>query len=388
MTINRTRAITLFFSIMILVSGCAAPSTVGPPPVISPDKPKAVVSIPKKAVPGRKTRRIVALADEVRSLLIQSSDQAAELAVKRAGELIELLPNHPYPWVLLGLSGISTGDLVTAENGFTRALNLDPDDIIAMLGLGDVARITGKAPIAVKLYRKAYLSSGDPLAADRLAHLEISLGHYDNANTVLNSAYLKHPENDRVRNNLAVTLDLAGNRTEALELLNKKVLVGPELLRTRAMIHLKEGHPQTAAADLEGSFETDDTDRDGKMLLGILNLQRGELEAAEQNFREITSLYPDYPDGYLNLGFVLRRAGKFHEAARIYTEGTEVAESADLYLNLGVLKELYMGSPSEAVIHYRKFIQMRGAGSDRVNSWISYLESVADLAVAEGNKEK
>lgn len=325
----------------------------------------------------------MALGQEVRSLLNKSTEQTAAKTVKRATELTELLPDHPYPWVLLGLSGISARDLKLAENGFSRALILDPENVSALLGLGDVARYTGKVPIAVKLYRKAFMVSGESLAADRLAQLEISLGRYDTANTVLASAFLGHPENDRIRNNLAVTLDLAGNRAQALEMLDGNLSHEPDLLRTRAMIHLKEGHPQTAAGDLEASLSEKDADRDGRMLLGILNLQRGELEAAEAIFSEVISFYPDYPDGYLNLGFVKRRMGKFTDTALIYNKGIELAESADLHLNLGVLKELYLGSPADAVVHYRKFVQLRGAGADRVSSWISYLESISEKPAAK-----
>jgi tetratricopeptide (TPR) repeat protein len=188
-----------------------------------------------------------------------------------------------------------------------------------------------------------------------------------------------HPEDVTTRNNLAVVLDMSGKTSEALDLLENSTADNPEIFKTRAMIQLKEGHLDLAGKDIESSFAKGSAGPESLHLLGILNLQRGKLSAAEESFRNIIGKYPGYYEGYLNLGLTLRRQGRFKEASVVYVEGIAATGDPDLYLNLGVLYELYLGKPERALDNYRKFIELEGAESLRINGWIGYLSGLQSV---------
>lgn len=380
--VKTTLAAVLIF--ILFAGGCAAPSAVSRKKsvvrqkVISPSGTS--IDSSRKISAGRLSDQAL----EVAVLLKEHRSDQAVLALVKAREITQRSPRDPYAWVLLGLAGAASGSRTDAEEGFSEALLIDPENIHALLGLGDIALAKGDAEYAKKLYKMPYEMTVDPLAANRLAHLEISDGHYDAAYSILSKAFDKHNDNIVIRNNLAVSLELAGKRAAALKVLETQTPY-PDLMMTTAMVELKEGHAEKASEYLERTIKDKGRSAEGLLLLGILNLQRGDLKAAVGNFKEVISDDPENPEAYLNLGLTLRRQGRFTEAARIYARGIKARETADLHLNLGVLNELYLGNPDAALSHYRKFVELKGAGSDRVNGWINYLMSITPPQTAGGN---
>ncbi len=309
--------------------------------------------------------------------------RSTEPTVARARELTEILPGHPYPWVLLGLASLAEDDLPTSTSAFNRALELDADHSTALLGLGDVAGRKGNLAEMEDYYEKAWKSSGDIEAANRLAYIKIKNRQPDIARSILQEAVKNHPEDVIARNNLAVVLDMSGITSEALDLLEYSAASDPGIFETRAMIQLKEGHPDLAGTDIESAFAKGSTGPESLLLLGILNLQRGDLSAAEGNLRDFTGKYPGYYEGYLNLGLTLRRQGRFKEAEAVYSEGIAATGAPDLYLNRGVLNELYLGRPEPALDNYKKFIELEGAESLRIKGWIGYLSGLRTVEKPE-----
>lgn len=305
--------------------------------------------------------------------------RVTEPTVARARELTDILPGHPYPWILLGLASLAEDDLTTSTSAFNRALELNADHPTALLGLGDVAGRKGNLVGMEDYYEKAWKSSGDIEAANRLAYIKIKNRQPDIARSILQEAVKNHPEDVTIRNNLAAVLDMSGKTSEALDLLENTTADNPGIFKTRAMIQLKEGHLDLAGKDIESAFAKGPAGPESLHLLGILNLQRGKLSAAEESFRNIIGKYPGYSEGYLNLGLTLRRQGRFKEAAVVYSEGIAATGDPDLYLNIGVLYELYLGKPERALDNYRKFIELEGAESLRINGWIGYLSGLQSV---------
>lgn len=138
-------------------------------------------------------------------------------------------------------------------------------------------------------------------------------------------------------------------------------------------------------------------------------LRDGKLRQAEANLEEIVKVRPDIAEAQLNLGWVRQRldrhaeaipafeaglrlrpadaralnllaisqreSGRFADAEASYLRGLAAAPEADrLHLNLGILYELYLKRPRDALTHYRRYQALQKMPDARVGAWIALLE--------------
>ncbi|MDT8395774.1 MAG: tetratricopeptide repeat protein [bacterium] len=292
-----------------------------------------------------------------------------------AARVVELLPEDPGSWLAAGLASFRAGDLTAAMERLTRSAALDPVNPVTLMALGETAIEIGDLTRADHYFSIAHEASPTIQSANRLALLRIEGGYLESARDILQETLSAYPGDLMTRNNLAVALDMMGTTSVGINILAGDELADPRLLRTRALLELKEGHPDEATMDLETVFEAGSPD--GEWLLkGTADLQQGRLVQAEDKFRSAIVDQPSGHGGYLNLGLTLRRQGRFADAERTYLEGIQAAPDPDLHLNLGVLYELYRGDNIKALEHYRRYIESGGAASSRVEGWVKYLEGV------------
>jgi protein O-GlcNAc transferase len=91
-----------------------------------------------------------------------------------------------------------------------------------------------------------------------------------------------------------------------------------------------------------------------------LKLQRaGRLKEAEQLYRQVIALKPDYAEAHCNLGNVLRDMGWLDDAIAIYHKGIGINPNLpEIYNNLGIALKR-SGKLDEAIAIYRKAISLR-----------------------------
>ena len=91
-------------------------------------------------------------------------------------------------------------------------------------------------------------------------------------------------------------------------------------------------------------------------LLGTLNLQRRNFEAANMFLKKALKLKPDHAAAYANLGNVLKEQGKFNEAIENYNRVIELKpDCADVYFNIGnTFREL--GEYGKAIENYKQSV--------------------------------
>jgi tetratricopeptide (TPR) repeat protein len=149
-----------------------------------------------------------------------------------------------------------------------------------------------------------------------------------------------------------------------------------------------------------------------EMVVAMKLLEEGNLRQAEANFEEILKVRPDIPEAHLNLGWVKQRLGKHGDAVSHLREGLRrrpadpraavlialsqreqgqfaeaeatlkqrlaaMPQDDQAHLNLGVLYELYLFRPQEALAHYRQFQALQAVPDARVAGWIAVLERQA-----------
>ncbi|MES1944889.1 hypothetical protein PC39_12259 [Salinisphaera sp. PC39] len=108
---------------------------------------------------------------------------------------------------------------------------------------------------------------------------------------------------------------------------------------------------------------------------GLAALRAGDDETAREAMARAVELEPDNAAWQNRLGVLLRRAGEFERAEAAY----EAALDADgdyppAHLNLGILYDIYLQRPQEALSHYQQYQTLAGQPDDEVALWIADLE--------------
>lgn len=365
---------------LLAVFGCA--TTPSPDMVKGPgagsdsrrDQPQVLSPEGKEPVTDQVSRKdSYKLMAEVK----KSLERGQKGEIQQAQRLIQTVPDSPYTLFLAGSIYLRNGDIESARNLFTRSAELDPTMTEAFSALAEISLKTGDLPGADQYYLNAYTAAKTPATANRLALLRIRGGHLESAREILFQALEDFPKDVMTRNNLALAMDMMGTTSEGIGILSGEEIADPQLIRTRALLQLKEGRPDRAIADMENVFDSASSHEEW-LLMGTADLQQGKLGPAEGKFRSAIAAGTLAYEGYLNLGLTLRRQGKFTEAEKVYLEGLTMASHPDLHLNLGVLYELYRGEPALALEHYREYLLLEGPASDRVREWVQYLEGVVE----------
>jgi Tfp pilus assembly protein PilF len=145
---------------------------------------------------------------------------------------------------------------------------------------------------------------------------------------------------------------------------------------------------------------------------GIAAMKAGQWPEAERQLAQVIRTQPNLSGAYLNLALVyvqtkrpaadvdtqfkkavevnpanvsacnqygiwLRTQGRFKDAEAVYFKALQAnAAYADTHLNLGILYDLYLGNPAQALTHYEKYLALKGEAADtgRVKSWVADLQ--------------
>ena len=108
--------------------------------------------------------------------------------------------------------------------------------------------------------------------------------------------------------------------------------------------------------------------------LAILYAETGRREEAETVLERLLTDSPEDPAAWNQLGVLRRRDGRFGEADEAYSMALAADPTyAPAYRNRGVLLDLYLGRPGEALEHYRRYVELQG-GDEEVERWVAELE--------------
>lgn len=120
--------------------------------------------------------------------------------------------------------------------------------------------------------------------------------------------------------------------------------------------------------------------------LGLLAMRRGQWQQALEQL-EAARARAGSDAGVLDaLGITYRNLGRFRDAETAYRASLEAApERAASHRNIGVLLDLYLQQPAEALPHFERYLALTGAPDKQVSGWISELrQRVAPAAQSAG----
>lgn len=109
--------------------------------------------------------------------------------------------------------------------------------------------------------------------------------------------------------------------------------------------------------------------------LGLVYRQQGDLDRAEEMFRQAIAVNRLNGEAYNQLAVLHRERGEFEEAEQRYLEALDVwPHNAVVHRNLGILYDLYMGRFDQALQHYRMTQKLLPEPERQLEGWIVDLE--------------
>ena len=105
--------------------------------------------------------------------------------------------------------------------------------------------------------------------------------------------------------------------------------------------------------------------------LGMIYNTQGESGKAEVAFNQALTLKSDMPEVYNQLAILQRNKGEFNKALQSYQAGLKVApDNPNLLINLGILYDLYLNQPQEALKLWQRYKAISGEDK-QVDTWIA-----------------
>jgi tetratricopeptide (TPR) repeat protein len=122
--------------------------------------------------------------------------------------------------------------------------------------------------------------------------------------------------------------------------------------------------------------------------LGLLYLRSDRLSEAEAAFTAALVRSPTNAVAGNELGIVERKLGKFVQAEAAYQRALGAdPDYAPAHLNLGVLYDLYLAEPQQALAQFERYIAIAGEDK-RVIGWIAELRKRVGAAPAPAVKKE
>jgi tetratricopeptide (TPR) repeat protein len=124
-----------------------------------------------------------------------------------------------------------------------------------------------------------------------------------------------------------------------------------------------------------GAIASDYPDRaEPRISLALVYAAVGEDEEAEALLEGVVAEFPSNAVAWNELGILRRRHGRLAEADEAYGRALDAdPDYALAHRNRGILLDLYLGRPAEALAHYRRCLELTG-DDDEVHAWIAELE--------------
>ena len=120
--------------------------------------------------------------------------------------------------------------------------------------------------------------------------------------------------------------------------------------------------------------------------LGLLAMRRGQWPQALEHLEAAQARATGDADVLDALGITYRNLGRFRDAEAAYRAAlAALPDRAASHRNIGVLLDLYLQQPAEALPHFERYLALTGAADKQVSAWIAELKQrVAPAAQTAG----
>ncbi|HEX6864813.1 MAG TPA: tetratricopeptide repeat protein [Thermoanaerobaculia bacterium] len=288
----------------------------------------------------------------------------------------QLLPgDFRWPHLLAALLQ-KEGKLDEAAAAWDRALEMEPDDVPALVHRGEILILQGKPEEAVPFLQKALkLDPKSTAAKAQLGQAALARRDFPEAVKHLEAALAESPEANRLHHPLAMAYRGLDNRTKAGEHLAKAGAVGVrpadplvdgiQERRTGERVHLirgriayRAGRPAEALAEFKKAVEAKPGSVEGRINLGSALVLTGDKDGAIAQYREALKLDAESATAHFNLALLLADQGELPEAtSHMAAVVAKRPEDGEARLTLArLLRD--GGREEEALAEYAKAVEL------------------------------
>lgn len=269
---------------------------------------------------------------------------------------------------------VSLGDIARQREGpvqstdyYNQALQLDPNQIEAQLGLGQVAVGQGNWGVALGYFEAiAALPNGanNPLAQFWLAEGLLRTNNFQRATTAYNRALELQPEFPEAYLGLAEVQYAQGNSAAALETVNvglgqRRDYAEGLLFRGKLLQELNQ--PDEALTSYDSAIRANDRIAESFYRRGVLHLSRSEYNAATSDLQRAVQLQANFPEASYWLGRSFYAQGRAESALSNFQRAIELNGNYVEALFYSGLAAEDLGRLPEAISAYQTVIQLDGA---------------------------
>ena len=270
-----------------------------------------------------------------------------DLAEAELRAAVEVAPSASAPHQALGDYFLEVGESGTAKESFSRALELDDENVEAWVGMARAhAKQGDDDEVKAAFDKAASIASDHPALVRHRGAFRWSRGNYEDALEDLRQA-LKTADNDaEVRTRLGAVLYELGELDEAKEHLEASLGIDGQVgdtLYYLGLVMAGQGERRFAMDRIRRAIEQEPENADFIFALGRLHEEARDYNDALTRFQRTVEIDPGYVDAWIQLGDVHSLLNRHSEAAHAYLKARELREDdpdiamrlADTYVKWG-----------------------------------------------------
>jgi Flp pilus assembly protein TadD len=294
--------------------------------------------------------------------LLQARNHQPDAAEASLHKVIELDPTASQARILLGSYYQSRGRYSDAEREFREAIDVDqkspePRAAVARLYLAE-----GKREEAEEVAKRAkHDFPDDPAGYRMLGNLYFMTGDLDKTLAEYGALHQEHPEDLQVKKDYIQLLLEKGEFSDASRLDAEILQANPndnDALVYRSQLQISDGHTSDATATLETVIKNDPGNSEAHYVLGVGFERLGNLERAQTEWREALRLRADLLDAVRALAGVAMERGDMDALDQEATEIIRLQPASPEGYALRALSNVNRKRFSSAEVDIRKAIEI------------------------------
>ncbi|MBF0379579.1 MAG: tetratricopeptide repeat protein [Magnetococcales bacterium] len=212
------------------------------------------------------------------------------------------------------------GDYKSAIQCYQKALELNPENTIALSNIGTAFQHTGQIDKAVTSYEKALSIKPDFVEVySNLGTVLQEQGKFTQAAASYQKAIAIKPDFADAYSNLGNTMREIGNLEEAEQYCQKALLLKPNFADAHSNlgnIFFAQDRLEEAVSSYKKAISIKPDFVDAHSNLANILTKQGKLDEAILSYQHAIALNPDFADAYSNLSHVMWKIGNLDEAEK------------------------------------------------------------------------
>ncbi len=312
------------------------------------------------------------IASEISNASILLVDNNLQGALQAMNDVVKNYPDQPLAYVGRGLMLDSLSRFDEAAADYTKAIELDPENLGAYFNRAGLYRKQGELDKSLADYT-TYLEMNptDTDAYFARADTYIEQGDYDKALADYNQVIRIDPNLPTAYVGRGLFYENTGHHDEALQDYQHALQLDPRNAEAHTGMgnyYSNKGKLVEALAEYNRAVELNPQDAVAYLSRGAIYEAQKEFDKAIADYKQATSIDPKYNDAYYNLGYVYQLQGKSDLALEAFTQTISLEPTYRVAYHDRALLYAQMGKVPEASADYWQWIELNQITSDKAKT--------------------